>query len=297
MRKSLDIIEPEAWAAMSRAKRAQALEKGGCLTHQGRLHAKEGQRLKWGAGFDFGSSPVPHFAIRDAVDALEQALALGACPFAKDSEDDGAFEYGFNDLTSEQPEQQIIGAKILDLCWKAGQPLLAPKSPSYLGDHEAFQIQFDIALACFSKNGVEAAAKLGIHIEPSWLLRFIDSHPLLPAMAVQWGSPKELEILIKAGLPLADIQVIQEDPPDSLWNWLEDDNQDIDGIARVLFAAGLDPRVKAAHGVSPLEAMRGNGHASKVVRVVEGLIWSIEERESLDTMLPAARPKKSKAGL
>lgn len=284
---------------MPEDKRISALRLGGCMSEQGRLFAKEGERMRWGGGFEFGCSPVPYFAMLGELGLLSEALDLGACPFARDLEGDGAMDAAMRLMNSSSPEDRERGASILAMCWRVGAPLLDMKSKSYLGDKETSEIRFDIALACLSRGARmrEACAEQGLEVDPEWLTRFAPSHPMLACEAVMWGCAKTLDLLIKAGLPLGPVEVETDSPRESLWTWLEDDNRDAHGVAAVLLAAGLDPREPGEDGAAPLDQMRGNGYAIKVALHVGALVRSIEEHGELQGAVGQAPARKPKAAL
>lgn len=297
MEKRMAMIEPAAWRAMDREEKLDALVHGGCLSWQGRRFAKEGERMSWGAGFEFGCSPVPFFAMSGELGVLSEALALGACPFARDAEGDGAIEAALSDMGRPSKEARERGAALLAMCWKAGAPLLDPRSESYLGEKEARNIQFDMALACFGKDLVEDAAAQGVEVEAGWLVSFAASLPMLACQAVQWGNAKNLRMLIDAGLPLGPVEVEPGAPRESLWCWLEDHNRDVQGIAEVLFAAGLDPRAAGEGGFVPLEQMRAESSSIGAARHVAALVSAIEEREQLGRAVPQVAAKRPRAAL
>lgn len=282
---------------MDPSERLRLLEAGSCLTEQGTQHAKPGELQRWGWNFEFYDSPVTNFALKSRNDCVAAALDLGACPFAKDIEDDSAFTYAFHRLSNPKSPTHAttIGAiNLLRMCWAHGAELLNPDNPRYLGDRDANHIRYEIAHECYSSGAQDYAREAGIPLDASWLWDQAPFVPLLRPQMIQWGSVESLREFAHAGFDFTkDIPVMDGEPDESLWLWLEDDNPDPMGVANFLLSQGNDPRVRKAFDLSPLEIMSSEPRSSRVASSVAAQLLSQDEQMSLSKEVRSGLPSKA----
>lgn len=294
-------ISSADWFAMPEASRIECLRAGSCLIGQGRERVKPGDFSRWGAGFEFGDSPVHSFAILDETDALIDALRLGAMPFALDLEGDGVFKYGFSRLSSRGGDPKAASAaRMLLAAWSAGAHLLDSSSPDWVGQADEEEIRRVIALECFAYGVLLDARALGIPVEASWFLKSESHYALMRADAIQWSAPGQLDNMVACGMDLhSPIDCFSPEPPESLWCWLADDQPDPESAARLLWSSGNDPRVADASGVIPLEKLSSEPESQRIAFYASGFIRTSLELDDLDreTPEPLPRPGRRSSGI
>lgn len=267
---------------MPESERVDWLTRGGCMPWQGRLEAKQGALSRWGARFEFGDSPVHSFAFHDEPAAFEDALRLGAMPFAQDLEDDGVFKYGFANIARAAGPSSDGFRRMLRAAWAAGSRYLDPSDPGWVGQVDADNIRHTIASECFENGVLSEARALGIPVSSSWFLRHEPHLPLLRAMAIRWSGPGQLVDMAACGMDLlSPIKILSDEPPESLWRWLADYQPDPQAAARLLWSAGNDPRVPDPSGQIPLDALRAEPGAQRVAAYAAGYVNSQVELAAL----------------
>lgn len=323
-------VDTPVWMAMSREDKLSLLRAGLCMRGQGIiLSFLDRDRRTWGARFRFGLSPVVQLAQAGEHAAVAEALALGASPFARDSEGDGLFEFaaiGIDGLPLRlrhahlPADQRAAGAvdpfhEIAKMAWEAGRADLDPTSPSHLGDVDSAAILHDIAYAFYSRGLAKEARAAGIPLDPSWMLsRPGRRGPLRPRL-VHWGRVDVLEEFRAAVCDFAPWEPHDPDSSDvfatndrhqSPWHWLHDTNPDMEGVARFLLSAGCDPRRIDPLALdsfdvpldplasTPLDDMAADPRKRRTHAFVSSLLLALDEREALEssTAVPSAPRQK-----
>ena len=292
MRKEQEkMVSASQWLAMDDKAKRELLERGLCMVGQG-VAAKDGQLRRWGTGFVFHDSPVPMFALIGNDKELAEALALGACPLAKDSEGDGIFEIAFKRMVFGQNE---TGWRLALMGWASIEPLLADPEKSGMRAEEVQQALFDIAVCAYQSKNVEEARRRGIPVSPKWLLSNMEELPRIAAHSINWGSAAQLRELAAAGLDYAKagdpmLPRQEEEEVASLWEWLSDGQEEMEQIALFLWESGNDPRKHGA--IAALD--EAGEHA--VAELARRIVLSSQERGELEKQasVPAVSMRKPK---
>jgi hypothetical protein len=286
-------FDPAHWSRMAPSEAKAFLRAHGCMVDQ--FETQNDGSLTWGSSFAFGVSPVPALAMAGDVQGLAQAFALGACPFARDLEDDGVFEYALRRLDSNDPLDRDCALRMAALAWEAGSALLDPLSPGGLPERGADWIRFNLASQAYSQGRAQALREAGVPVDPAWIEPFQREVNFVRQTMLGWtkegAGVDALRELRDAGLDFLSPIGIGSETSESIWLWIYDDEANANDLALFLLESGNDPRVPL-DGVVPLSAWREQ--APLTAGFVESLLLAQAERAALDieTRPPhAARPK------
>ena len=294
---------PEVWISLDDDVKRQLLDQGRCLPGQGYIYQEE---MIWGHEFQFRHSPIVSFSLLLHLEALDDALRLGACPFALDYQESGIFSRGFELLSD--PAQSDVCQSMIQKGWNAGKRFLDPSNIDAFPQNVIDQIKFHIAKCCYKYGATAWAHSIGMDVNPSWFLNtqpdFDTGEQYLRYAPIQWGNSDSLQRFIEAGFDAVtpvhftekDL-LVTDDSFESLWTWVTDSNlDDIQKFCSLLLDAGNDPRRPISEGgPTVLSIMKDDGLCPNVVKYLEQLFLTQEEYKilSLDTSEPSSSKQRS----
>lgn len=259
----------------------------------------------WGGRFQFGNSPVPCFALHHDLESLSDVLSLGAMPWARDSEDDGIFDYAFRSLRwspNPSPSDVDYGLKLLTIGWTAAAKYVNPNDSAYVGQEEADNLLYDMATACFSSGAYQSCLDLGIPMTAAFLTRHSEEkHPLLRAVMLTWSAPGQLEHFQSLGVDFLTpmpFEGVDGSPITSLWEWLDDSQPNPEAAALMLIDLGNDPRRPISDGgTPPLHHLERDSGSKRVASFARALLMARDESAALNGVASKALSRRRVSGL